>query len=124
MGSCQIIVEEPYYHKNLDGNYQVEEYSEQEAAVFYYRVHIRRSSFTRNKILISNLYETNLIIKAELYSNEEKIRIPYQVIDGYAFEGVGNIYGEAEITLSYSVRDLQSLYYYIDYLQLKGSKSW
>ena len=124
LGACEIIVEEPYYHKHLDGNYAVEEYSEIEAAVFYYDVHIRRSTFDRSKIIITNLYETSLRVKATLHNQEEKIRIPYQVVDGFAFEGVGTIFGEDEISISYSVHDLRGHSHFTDYLQLNGAKSW
>ena len=122
--SCQIVFEEPYYRKDLDGTFRVEEYSEQENLVFHYNVHLRRSSVNHRRVLITNLYETGLVVRGELYNEEDKIRIPYQVIEGFAFEGVGNVYGEDEISISYSVRDLEGPVYFVDFLQLDGSRTW
>ncbi|MFZ6009880.1 MAG: hypothetical protein ACOYXT_05975, partial [Bacteroidota bacterium] len=103
LASCEINYIEPRYdaRNNVVGSYDVEEYSETYNDYTYYTLYISKSSYSR-EIYLENFYGTDIRVHAVL--DYDKITIPYQVVNGYAVEGVGTLRG-GDITLSYSVRD-------------------
>lgn len=83
------------------GSYFAEDFSETYGEYFEYDVWISAGNRS-NEVYIENLYLDGLSVYARV--SYDAITIPYQVIDGYEIEGVGNIYSD-QITLNYYVRD-------------------
>lgn len=111
--SCSIIVEDVFDHRNkFTGRYHVEEYSQTTNETFYYTVRIRKSWDYHDEVVIKNFYDAGIEVFAQV--DGHKIFIPNQVIDGYEIEGVGT-FSHHEISFSYSVVDLASRHYFVDY---------
>lgn len=89
------------YRDNVVGYYEVEEYSQTYNDRTYYDIDITRSSY-RNEVYINNFYASNISVRATV--NYERVRIPYQVIDGFEIEGSGIVRGD-RIDFTYSVKD-------------------
>ncbi len=105
--SCTIENIEPRYdHRDrIVGSYDVEEHSNTYNDVTYYTIQIRKSGHS-NEIRFTNFYGVNIDVYATLYF-DNRINIPFQIVDGYEVEGVGTIYRN-ELSLTYSVRDRYS----------------
>lgn len=103
---CTVDYVEPRYDERdrIVGYYDVEEFSETYNDITYYSMRISKSGYSR-EIYLHNFYAADIRIYAVL--EFDKIRIPFQVVDGYEVEGVGTIYG-SEIQLSYRVKDRYS----------------
>jgi len=84
------------------GYYSVDEYSETYYNYTAYSIRITRSNQGYDVINIDNFYASGLRVKA--YLNHDRIRIPYQVVDGFEIEGSGTVLGRT-IHLNYSVTD-------------------
>jgi hypothetical protein len=83
------------------GSHYAEEYSETYHEYYEYNVWISSGSRS-NEVYIENLYIDGLSVYATV--SYDAISIPFQVIDGYEFEGAGTIYND-QIGLNYYVRD-------------------
>jgi hypothetical protein len=92
------------YRDNVVGYYEVEEYSQTYNDKTYYDIDITRSSF-RDEVYIHNFYASDISVRATI--NYERIRIPYQVVDGFEIEGSGIVRGN-RIDFTYSVKDRYS----------------
>jgi hypothetical protein len=89
------------YRDNVVGYYEVEEYSQTFNDKTYYDIDITRSGY-RDEVIIHNFYASDISIRATV--NYERIRIPYQVVDGFEIEGSGIVRGD-RIDFTYSVKD-------------------
>jgi hypothetical protein len=107
LSACDINIIEPRYDSRdrLTGYYDVEEYSETYNDMTYYSLRISKSTYSDREVYIHNFYSVNIRVYATL--DYDKLRIPYQVVDGYEVEGVGTVNGN-HITLSYRIKDLQT----------------
>lgn len=106
LASCDVnVVEEPRYdpRDKVVGSYSMEEYSETYGDYTYYKVYINKNGYSGNDIYLDNFYGADLRVHA--YVNNNRITIPYQVINDYEIEGVGTV-DRSGISLQYSVRDL------------------
>jgi hypothetical protein len=105
LSGCDINIIEPVYDSrdNVTGHYDVEEYSETYNDMTYYSLRISKSSYSNREVYLHNFYAVDIRVYATL--DYDKIRIPYQVVDGYEVEGVGTLNGD-ELTLSYRIKDL------------------
>lgn len=92
------------YRDNLIGYYEVEEYSQTFRDITYYDINISRASRS-DEIWIDNFYAADISVYAII--SYDRIRIPYQVVEGYEVEGSGVVTGN-RIDLTYSVRDRYS----------------
>jgi hypothetical protein len=101
--SCTIENIEPRYdpRDRIVGHYDMEEYSETYHDYTFYSMRISKSRYA-GEIYLDNFYALDISVYATL--NHDRIKIPYQEVDGYEIEGVGTIYGN-EIELSYRVKD-------------------
>jgi hypothetical protein len=102
--ACTIEHIEPRYdaRDRIVGYYDVEEYSKTYHDYTYYDLHISRSAYDDREIYLNNFYASDLRVLAVL--NQDRITIPFQVVDGYEIEGVGTVHGN-EIDFDYSVKD-------------------
>lgn len=89
------------YRDDVIGNYEVEEYSQTFNDITYYDIDIVRSS-RRDEVYIHNFYASNISVYAIVTS--DRIRIPYQVVDGFEVEGTGTVRTN-RIDFTYSVKD-------------------
>jgi hypothetical protein len=105
LSSCDIDIIQPVYDSRDDliGYYDVEEYSETYNDYTYYDLRISKSSYSNREVYIHNFYAVDIRVYATL--DYDKLRIPYQVVNGYEVEGVGTVNGD-EITFSYRIKDL------------------
>ena len=83
------------------GYYDVEEYSETYHEVTTYEMRISKSRYDR-EIYIDNFYASDLRVYAIV--NDDEIRIPFQIVDGFEIEGSGRLYLD-ELNLTYRVKD-------------------
>lgn len=104
LASCDVYYIEPRYdHRDkIVGYYDAEEYSETYNDNLYYNVRVSKSSHGSNEIYFSNFYGSDIRVYA--YLDYNTITIPFQVVDGYEIEGVGNVSG-SDLSLSYRVKD-------------------
>ena len=104
LSSCEVTVIEPRYDNRdrMVGYYDVEEYSNTYNDYTYYSTQLSKSGYDGNEITLSNFYSVDISIYA--YVNNDKITIPFQVVDGYEVEGVG-IFKGSGFDLNYSVKD-------------------
>jgi hypothetical protein len=104
LASCDVYYIEPRYDSRdqIIGYYDVEEYSETYNDNTYYSTNISKSAHTSDEIYFSNFYGANIRVYA--YLDYQQITIPFQIVDGYEIEGVGNING-SDVHLSYRVKD-------------------
>src|SRR5687768_2262885 len=101
---CEIttVVEPRYDNRDrMTGYYDVEEFSNTYNEYTYYTVRLSKYG-SGNEIRLSNFYAVDISVYA--YVNGDHITIPYQVVDGYAIEGVATYFGNG-IDLTYSVKD-------------------
>ena len=105
MASCDITIIEPRYDSRdqLVGYYHVEEYSETYDDYTNYTLRISKDYNSSYTIYLNNFYGADISVYARVDYN--KITIPYQVVDGYEIEGVGNL-SDSELSLNYRVKDL------------------
>lgn len=105
LASCETYIiesERPVRSRDrIIGSHYAEEYSETYNEYYEYSVWISAGNRS-NEIYIENLYLDGLAVYARV--SYDAITIPFQVIDGYEIEGVGNIFGD-QIDLNYYVRD-------------------
>lgn len=92
------------YRDDVVGYYEVEEYSQTFNDMTYYDIDIVRSSH-RDEIWIENFYAADISVYAIV--TYDRIRIPFQTVDGYEVEGSGIVKGN-RIDFTYSVRDRYS----------------
>ncbi len=92
------------YRDRILGYYEVEEYSQTYDDMTYYDIDITRSS-DRDEVWIDNFYAADISVYAIV--TYDRIRIPYQVVDGYEVEGSGVVRG-SRIDFTYSVKDRYS----------------
>ena len=104
VSACDVYVVEPRYDRrdSLTGYYDVEEYSETYDEFINYSIRISKIG-SYDEIRIHNFYAADISVRA--YVDYDKITIPYQVVDGYAIEGVGTMHFD-DVHFSYSVKDL------------------
>lgn len=103
MSSCLYVVEPRVDHRDrVVGYYSVDEYSETYYDYTAYSIRISRSNQGYDVINIDNFYASGLRVKA--YLSYDRIRIPYQVVDGFEIEGSGTVLGPT-IHLNYNVTD-------------------
>lgn len=100
---CEITVIEPRYDNRdrMVGYYDVEEFSSTYRDYTFYSIRLTKYGAT-DEIRLSNFYAVDISVYA--YVSGDHITIPYQVVNGYAVEGVGTFLGNA-IDLTYSVKD-------------------
>lgn len=105
LSSCDIDIINPSYDSRdeLVGYYDVEEYSETYNDYTYYDLRISKSTYSNREVYIHNFYSVDIRVYATV--DYDKLRIPYQVVDGYEVEGVGTVNGD-EITFSFRIKDL------------------
>ena len=89
------------YRDKVVGYYEVEEYSQTFDDMTYYDINISRSSH-RDEVWIDNFYAADISVYAIV--TYDRIRIPFQVVDGYEVEGSGVVRG-SRIDFTYSVKD-------------------
>lgn len=101
---CDIYMIEPAYDSRdrMIGQYDVEEYSNTYKEWIYYSIRISKGA-SRERIYIDNFYGSNISVYA--FVEYDRITIPYQVVKGYAIEGVGTFQSNY-LNLNYSVRDI------------------
>lgn len=92
------------YRDNVVGYYEVEEYSQTYDDMTYYDINISRSSH-RDEVWIDNFYAADISVYAIV--SYDRIRIPFQTVDGYEIEGSGSVRG-SRIDFTYSVKDRYS----------------
>lgn len=92
------------YRDNVVGYYEVEEYSQTFDDMTYYDIDITRSS-RWDEIWIGNFYAADISVYAVV--TYDRIRIPFQTVDGYEVEGSGIVRGN-RIDFTYSVKDRYS----------------
>lgn len=120
MSSCLYVVEPRVdYRDRILGRYTVDEFSRTFNDYAVYSIRISRSSQGYDVINIDNLYATGLRVKA--YVRHDGITIPYQVIDGFEFEGSGTVRG-GTVYLYYNVTDRYN-WGPTDYLEAEGWRS-
>ena len=104
--SCTVDNVEPRYDERdrLVGYYEVEEYSDTYRDFTYYTMRISKSPYY-NEIYLDNFYAANIRVRAVL--EYDRIRIPFQIVDGYEVDGTGTFYG-SEINFTYRVKDRYS----------------
>ena len=105
MASCDITIIEPRYDSRdqMVGYYDVEEYSETYNDYTHYTLRISKDYNSSYTIYLNNFYGADISVYARV--EYDKITIPYQVVDGYEIEGVGNLSG-SDLSLNYRVKDL------------------
>ena len=89
------------YRDKVVGYYEVEEYSQTFDDMTYYDINISRSSH-RDEVWIDNFYAADISVYAIV--TYDRIRIPFQVVDGFEVEGSGVVRG-SRIDFTYSVKD-------------------
>jgi hypothetical protein len=89
------------YRDKVVGYYEVEEYSQTFDDMTYYDIDISRSSH-RDEVWIDNFYAADISVYAIV--TYDRIRIPFQIVDGYEIEGSGVVRG-SKIDFTYSVKD-------------------
>jgi hypothetical protein len=89
------------YRDKVVGYYEVEEYSQTFDDMTYYDIDISRSSH-RDEVWIDNFYAADISVYAIV--TYDRIRIPFQIVDGYEIEGSGILRG-SKIDFTYSVKD-------------------
>jgi hypothetical protein len=101
--SCDVIIVEPQYdvRTQLVGSYWVEEYSKTYDVYTGYSIWLSKGG-GQSSIYLDNFYDADISVRGEVSNN--KVFIPWQVVDGYEIEGVGTLYGTT-LSLSYRVRD-------------------
>ena len=118
---CNVYVEEepvPYdVRDRFVGTYEIEEYSELLDAISYFNVRISKDYYDDYVIYLDNFYGSGFEVYAEVTGN--KIRIPFQRVGFYEIEGYGSIY-QGELSLTYSVEDIDSYYDSYDYCESIG----
>lgn len=92
------------YRDRVVGYYEVEEYSQTFNDITYYDIDITRSSH-RDEVWIDNFYAADISVYAVV--TYDRIRIPFQNVNGYEVEGSGIVRGD-RIDFTYSVRDKYS----------------
>lgn len=98
---------ETYYEPRYDprdrvvGYYEVEEYSDTFDDITYYSLRISKSGYD-DELYLNNFYAVNIRVYAILDDNY--IRIPWQVVDGYEIEGSGTVHRN-KLHLNYRVKD-------------------
>lgn len=104
VASCDVYYVEPRYDSRdqIVGYYNAEEYSKTYSDNTHYSMNVSKSSYGNSEINFSNFYGSNIRVYA--YLDYGSITIPFQVVDGYEIEGVGNVSGR-DISLSYRVKD-------------------
>lgn len=111
--ACQIIVEERVNFADFyTGTYEADEWSESMAIQSYFNIYIYADRFDRDIVYIDNFYNADMEIYAEI--NGYKLRIPRQIAGYYEVEGIGSLNGD-QLTMDYSVRDIDNYSNYIDY---------
>ena len=105
MASCDITIVEPRYDSRdrMVGYYDVEEYSETYNDYTHYTIHVSKDYNSTYTIYLHNFYGADISVFARV--EYDRITIPYQVVDGYEIEGVGNLSG-SQLSLNYRVKDL------------------
>lgn len=103
LAACDVYVVEPRYDPRnvILGQYDVSEYSETYQEMVYYTFQVTKSGQSE-KIYISNFYGADISVYGFL--DYDQITIPFQVVNGYEIEGVGNVF-DGQISLSYRVYD-------------------
>ena len=116
--ACTDDYIEPRYDERdrVVGYYDVEEYSETYHDVSYYSIRILKSGYY-NEIYLDNFYASDIRVYAVLEYG--RIRIPFQVVDGFEVEGSGTVYGN-EIRFNYRVKDR----YTNSYTDFCETKAW
>ena len=113
LAGCQIVIEEPYEPANrFVGSYEVDEWSETLGLQSFFEIYIHKDRFESDIIYIDNFYDLGIEVFAEV--NGSRIRIPRQVAGFYEIEGLGSLYN-GELSLDYSVRDINSYTGLVDY---------
>jgi hypothetical protein len=92
------------YRDKVVGYYEVEEYSQTFDDMTYYNIDISRSS-RYDEVWIDNFYAADISVYATV--SYDRIRIPFQTVDGYEIEGSGVVRG-SRIDFTYSVKDSYS----------------
>lgn len=105
LASCQVNIVEPRYDERdkVVGYYSMEEFSETFNDYTHYTLMITKYGANGNVLYLDNFYGADLQIHA--YLSDNKITIPFQVVDDYEIEGVGTLHG-MDISLNYTVRDI------------------
>lgn len=122
MMGCEIIDENTY--RTVDqmiGEYEVDEWSETLGAQSYFDIYIAGDKRNRDLVYLENFYNAGITIFAEV--NGSKIRIPIQEVDFYEVEGMGSFY-EGELTMTYSVRDIDYQTKIVDVCNAICYKKW
>ena len=90
------------YRDNVVGYYEVEEYSQTFNDMTYYDINIFSRSSHRDEVWIDNFYAADISVYAVV--TYDRIRIPFQIVDGYEIEGSG-VVRNSSIDFTYSVKD-------------------
>jgi hypothetical protein len=97
----------------------VEEYSESSTSTFVYNITIRKSRYSDGVIWIDNFYDANMRVFANV--NGSRFHIPLQRIGNREIEGRGSLFGEDELSMTYTVREILPGPDYVDFL---NSLAW
>ena len=103
LSSCEIDIETSFVHderNKFTGKYEIEEYSENTSSTLFYDIRIKKSRYPDNIILISNFYDSDIEVFAEV--NGDRIFIPPQVVGFREIEGRGTWFGGGEMSLTFT----------------------
>ena len=117
LSGCELSVEtfEIYDERNqFIGSFEVEEYSEESSATFFYDISIWKSRYQDRVIWISNIYDADIKVSAEVNGN--RFYIPLQRVGDMEIEGRGSLLGSEELSITYTIREFRPGPDYIDFL--------
>ena len=125
LSGCELSFETVEIYDERDrftGYYEVEEYSEGSSATFYYNLNIWKSSRRDGIIWIGNFYDCDITVFAEV--GADRFYIPVQRTGNLEIEGRGTLYAGDELSISYSVREIQPGPDYVDFLNCRAWKHY
>ncbi|MEO1051135.1 MAG: hypothetical protein AAFX87_10940 [Bacteroidota bacterium] len=116
--ACDVYIIEPAFddRNKFVGTYRVEEYSTTLDQYAYFDIRISKSN-NGYHVFLRNFYGVDIRVRADVEAN--RLIIPHQIVNGYEVQGSGTWY-DGELTLTYSVRDLESYPVFTDFCSAKA----
>ena len=117
LSGCELNIESPFIFDERNkfvGKYEVEEYSENTSLTLIYDIRIQKSRYPDNIILISNFYDADIEVIGEV--NEDRFSIPPQRVGFREIEGRGTWFGGGEISMIFTVREIEIGPDFVDFL--------
>jgi hypothetical protein len=112
---CEVYIVEPVYdiRNEFVGTYYVEEYSKTTYTTTYFDFDVVKLGYSSDEVLIRNFYGVEIDVVA-IVETGTRLRIPFQLIDGYEVSGTATLQGR-KLVMNYSVRDLYAYPRFTDY---------